>query len=216
MFRANLADAQDLPSGEELLSIESYQKVHPKILKSGRLTHALPKELAKEDIEDFLAKAQESDPVSVPLEPLSADSAKNWFIKFEGDATMIASASGENAQNRQLVHLRNKNWKGSHNIYDPTSGKWAFFYCGTGINQTQKIYPLKFYQIQKTVADLKEFPEPNGEEEKKEEEDNLETESADLEENKKESTSEKGDSEKKEVEENKSQIEEIKDEPEES
>ena len=165
----NQQDPQDIPAENELLSIESYQLIHSQILKSGRLTHFIPKSISEEEIEEFLQKAQEEDPASVPMENFSAESSKNWEIRMEGDKTLISSSNGENSNDRQVVHLKHKNWKGSHNVYDQNSRRFTFFYCGYGLNNSQEIYPLKFYKIQKCPEDLTEFSEPNGEleEEKK-------------------------------------------------
>jgi hypothetical protein len=146
-----------------LLSLESYQTIHPKILKTGRLTYSIPKKLSNEEIEEYLLKMQESEPLTSPLESLSAESSKEWIINFKGDSTLISSVNGENSTNRQVVHLQHKSWEGSHNIYDPFTSKWAFFYCGFGLNKAQGIYPLKFNKIQKSPKDLQEYPEPNGE-----------------------------------------------------
>lgn len=164
-----------MASGEDLLSIESFQFVHQHILKSGRQSYEVPKHLSPEEAEEFLQQARDADPLNLPLEALPAEAAKNWVIKFEGDATPVSGANGEEASNRQVLHLRSRLWKGAHNVYDPRSKTWAFFYCGYGLNDQQQIYPLKFYPIQDTPKEQKEHPEPNGElkeeeEEKKEEE----------------------------------------------
>ena len=145
------------------MGVESYQKIHPKILKCGRLTYCIPKDIPNEEIEEYIQKEQDTDPSGNPLEPLSSDVSKEWVINLKGDSTMISSLNGEVTSNRQVVHLENMNWKGCHNIYDPYSHKWAFFYCGFGLNKAQGIYPMKFYKIQKTSMDKKEYPEPNGE-----------------------------------------------------
>jgi hypothetical protein len=175
LFKVTTSEAQDMPNGEDLLSVESYQKVHQQILKCGRQTYEVPKSVGVEEMEEFLQSAQEQDPMVPPLEALSGEAAGDWLIKLEGDPTLITSANGEDAANREVVHLRNKNWKGSHNVYDPSSKEWAFFYCGYGLNHKQQIYPMKFYPIQSTSLEMKEYPEPNGEliEEKEEDQEEV-------------------------------------------
>ena len=167
------------------------------------MTHSLPKKITEEEIEEYMSKIQEEDPLSIPLEVLSAESSKNWLIKLEGDNTLISSSNGESTSNRQVVHLKNKNWKGSHIVYDQHSYRWVFFYCGFALNNNQGVYPLRFYTIQNSPKDLKECPEPNGkiEEEKVDETQNNETESDKIEDEEKNSQEIKDNEELEEMEE---------------
>lgn len=156
----------EIPQDQDLLNIDSYVYLHPKILKNGRVSYYVPSEISNEEEEEYLGKLKDADPNRSPLEQLEQEATKSWIIKSLGDKTIITSLDTKSSFDNQIIHLFNIEWKGAHTIYDQTNKKFGFFYCGYGLKKNQIIRPLNFYPIENEVKDLMEFPEPNGEIEK--------------------------------------------------
>lgn len=176
----------EFPDKETSLSHEAWVFYEKKILKQGRVSYYIPKEISEDDKEEYMAKLEETDPIPTRLKQISEieNFEKTWKIKYYGDEQKVASEDGESNTNYGVVGIINKNWQGALNIYDFNKKRVSFIYIGYGIKTNIEMIPKKIGLIQVEPKDLLDqnepnfkeepVPEENDEENKDEDEDNIE------------------------------------------
>lgn len=134
-----------VPNYDDLLSDESWQHLHAKILNAGRVQHAEPEITPGEEVdpEEIKAKLMEEDPEVTPLRGINDDDPfpgheKSWIIKLIGDNQQYGMKEGEGNNCYGVNVLRSLRWPGAVTVFK--SGRWANIYVGDAVKAGQRSF----------------------------------------------------------------------------
>jgi len=160
------------PGRDELYANEKWVHMYPQVLKSGRITHYVPKHLDEEQANELKASLEEKEPYVERLRAITEDTPfegyeTNYLLRQYGDKQIFASDGEDGNATNNVCTIRSLTWPGFYTIASSRHKTWSSLYFGTAIKAKQVFIPNQPSDVKPDPDDVAEMPEPNHKEEPK-------------------------------------------------